>query len=436
VIFYDQKIKKITLLALVATIFNSYGQNYKDLIKKADSCYNAKSYKLSNDFYKKAFKIETKNSNDLYNGACASALANEKENAFFYLKLSINNGWTYLEELKTDSDLENLHFETEWLKLIEKLQKKNDKELSLIFKGGKEVVKISVSQTDPSELYINDGNSTELFYYKFVPKEVIKGVLIILPSGGESIENTLRQMTLHKIAVENGIMVIVPSINWSTDNRDAEFNMLDKIFNEIVETYKVSKNNFIIGGLSNGAMISLTYAERATKNPENFFLIPKGIFALDAPLDEARFYKFCERDIKRNIVQSGVNEARRIKNNYDSIYGGSPDKFPEKYIENSIYSYGAKEGGNAKYLKEMPLLMFTDIDTDWLINERHRDLYDWNGIDIISMINQLKIMGNENAKVIVSQGKGIRSDGSKNPHSWSIMDSEVCLKWIMKTLDK
>ena len=80
--------------------------------------------------------------------------------------------------------------------------------------------------------------------------------------------------------------------------------------------------------------------------------------------------------------------------------------------------------------------MFTDLDTDWLINQRHRDLNDWNGIDIISMINQLKIMGNEKAKVIVSQGKGVKLDGTKNPHSWSIMDSEVCLNWILELFEK
>lgn len=428
--------KKITLLVLFTTIFTSYSQNYDVLIKKADSCYNAKKYKLSSDLYEKAFKIENKNSNDLYNGACASALANDKKDSLVWLNLSINHGWTNLEQLITDTDLESLHSETNWIKLVEKLQKKNDKELAVIFKGGKEVVKISVSKTDTSGLYINDGNSTELFYYKFIPKKNIKGVLVILPSGGETIENTLRQITLHKIAVEKGIVVVVPSINWSTDNREAELNILDKIFNEIVGTHKVSKDKFIIGGLSNGATISLTYAERVVENPEKHFLIPKGIFALDAPLDEARFYKYCEREIKRNISQAGVNEAKWIKNNYDNLYGGSPDKFPEKYIENSIYSYGAKDGGNAKYLKNTPLLMFTDIDTNWLINERHRDLYDWNGIDIISMINQLKIMGNENAKVIVSQGKGVRLDGSRNPHSWSIMDSEFCLNWIMATLDK
>ena len=110
-------------------------------------------------------------------------------------------------------------------------------------------------------------------------------------------------------------------------------------------------------------------------------------------MDETRFYKYCEREIERNISKAGVEEARRFKNNCDSIYGGSPEKFPQKYIEHSIYSCGAKDGGNAKYLKEIPLLMFTDMHTDWLINERQRDLYDWNGIDIISMINQLKNNG-------------------------------------------
>jgi len=198
----------------------------------------------------------------------------------------------------------------------------------------------------------------------------------------------------------------------------------------------VSKDNFILGGLSNGAMISLNYAEKSIKYYGKTFIIPRGIFALDSPLDKAHLYKYCEREIERNIYQPAVDEAKWMKNNYDSIYGGSPEKFSKKYVEHSIYSYGAKEGGNAKYLTKTPILMFTDLDTDWLINERHRDLNDWNGIDIIAMINQLKIMGNENAKVIVSHGKGIKLDGSKNPHSWSIMDSEVCLNWITEIIYK
>ncbi len=44
----------MTFLALFAVIVTSYGQNYEDLIKKADSCYEAKNYKLSTSFFEKA----------------------------------------------------------------------------------------------------------------------------------------------------------------------------------------------------------------------------------------------------------------------------------------------------------------------------------------------------------------------------------------------
>ncbi|MDN3672747.1 hypothetical protein QWY99_06720 [Flavobacterium branchiarum] len=306
--------------------------------------------------------------------------------------------------------------------------------LGITFCYGQKLEKVTVDYLDTSDLYVNDGDFNALHYYKMVPKNKIIGALVILPSGGETTENLLKQITLHQLAVEKGILVIIPSVNLGTDTREAEFQFLDKIFSEIVEKYKVSKDKFILGGLSNGGMISLTYAEQAVKNPNKFFLIPKGVFALDAPLDQARFYNYCEREIKRNFSEAGANEANWIKSNYDSLYGGSPDKFREKYIEASIFSYGAEEGGNAKYLKNVPIRMYTDLDVDWLLNERHRDLYDWNGIDIVAMINQLKVMGNKDANVIVSQAKGVRLDGSKNPHSWSIMDSGDCLNWILNLL--
>ena len=121
-------------------------------------------------------------------------------------------------------------------------------------------------------------------------------------------------------------------------------------------------------------------------------------------------------------------------NNYNEIYGGSPKEFPEKYIEASIYSNGIKNGGNAEYLKDIPIRMYTDLDVNWLMNERRRDLYDWNGTDIVAMINDLKLMGNKDANVIITMGKGIKLDGTKHPHSWSIMDNQDCFDWIEKLI--
>jgi hypothetical protein len=39
------------------------------------------------------------------------------------------------------------------------------------------------------------------------------------------------------------------------------------------------------------------------------------------------------------------------------------------------------------------------------------------------MVNSLKIMGNEGANVIIIYGKGFKLEGSKHPHSSTIMES-------------
>lgn len=294
--------------------------------------------------------------------------------------------------------------------------------------------KIVVSKDDPHTLYINDGNAnTTLYYYKMVPKEKPRDVLTIIPSGGETTENLIKQISLHTEACKQGLIVIIPSINWGTNDRNPEISFLDRIFKQIVDQHHVSKDHFFFCGLSNGGMISLRYAINAVKD-SNTFLVPKGIIGLDPPLDFSHFYTYCEREIDRNHTPAGVAEAKWLLNNYNTLYGGSPDEFPQKYIDASTFSYGAKDGGNAKYLTDIAIRMHSDLNLDYLLNKRKRDLYDWNGTDIVAFVNQLKINGNENADVIITQNKGRRFDGTPHPHSWSIMETEETVKWILQLI--
>lgn len=293
--------------------------------------------------------------------------------------------------------------------------------------------KVVLNTTDTSNLYINDEESTELYYLKLIPKGKIKGAIVVLPSGGETTQDLLKQISIPRLAFDKGIATIIPSINWGTEDRNVEIETLNTIFKEIIQKHNIPKENFILGGLSNGGMISLIYAQQSIK--EKNFLKPKGVFGLDVPLDKAHFYEYCQREINRNFSELGVGEAKWIINDYNKIYGGSPEEFPEKYIEASIYSNGKENGGNAKYLKDIPIRMYTDLDVNWLMNERRRDLYDWNGTDIVAMINDLKLMGNKDANVIITMGKGIKLDGTKHPHSWSIMDNQDCFNWIKNLIN-
>ena len=114
----------IYTLLLLFLFTSVYAQDYSTLIGEANKSYEAKDYKMSTALYDKAFKIKSKNASHLYNGACASALTGDTKNAFKWLNLSIENGWTNLTHLKSDTDLNNLHSKKEWGKTIEKLEKK------------------------------------------------------------------------------------------------------------------------------------------------------------------------------------------------------------------------------------------------------------------------------------------------------------------------
>ena len=118
-------ILQFSLLFLVQiAICQSNPKEYNLLIKKADSCYNAKTYIIARDRFAEAFKIDHTNKSHLYNGACAAALANDTDKAFEWLNLSVDNGYANITHLKIDSDLTTLHTKKQWEKLIIKLEKK------------------------------------------------------------------------------------------------------------------------------------------------------------------------------------------------------------------------------------------------------------------------------------------------------------------------
>ena len=300
---------------------------------------------------------------------------------------------------------------------------------------GQTMEKVVVSKEDPHALYNFEPTDTEsLFYIKIVPKTKPVGCLVILPSTGELVESVMNQITLHELAIQQDLLVIFPSVNWSSAKFTNAHEVLDTVFKEVIEEYEIPKDKFILGGLSLGGMISLTYAEKANRENGNTFIIPKAVFALDPPLDFAHLYHQAERDVERNFSEAAVNEGKWLMEMYETEFGGTPEEVPAEYIKYSIYSHSEEDGGNATYLIDTPVRIYTEPAIEWQIKNRQRDLYDLNATDISAMINLLQRKGNNHAEIIVTHDKGIRPDGTKHPHSWSIMDSRECLSWTLEHL--
>ncbi|HVE60368.1 MAG TPA: hypothetical protein VNA26_01020 [Chitinophagaceae bacterium] len=293
-----------------------------------------------------------------------------------------------------------------------------------------ELEKIVISKDDSTDMYINDNNAKELFYHALVPKSVVKGVLVLLPGTWERTEYVLSSnKQLAQLAFDQGIAVIVPSINQRLVLNTDVLHFLNSVFKDGIEKYKLPKEKFVLGGFSMGGLFSIRYTELAYENKAATTVVPKAVYSVDGPADLENIYKLFQRGIEKNPTAA---EPKYGINEFQKYIGGTPDQFRKKYVYYSSFSKSEKDGGNAKYLNNVPIRIYNDVDVAWWIENRGNDLYDMNALDQSALINFLNKIGNKNAEFINAYGKGYRLEGRRHPHSWSIVDAAECLKWINK----
>jgi len=288
---------------------------------------------------------------------------------------------------------------------------------------------------DETNLYINDGTSNELFYYALKPKEKIKGTLILLPPTAQNVEEVINSnIKLFELAYDNGILIIVPSINYNLFLDHLTMAFLNTTFKKALIKYQAPKDKIVIGGFSLGGMNAIRYVELSLENSDLTSIQPVAVYGIDPPLDWVRIYYSFQRIKELNFSEVAVNEAVDYLNKLNKQFGGSPKDNPNIYSKHSMYSKTVKDGGNAKFLIDTPIRIYSDPDINWHLKERQTDFYDINALDQTAMINQLRILGNENAEFISALGKGFRPNGMRHPHSWSIAEPNELMAWIMNKL--
>lgn len=118
--------KKFIFLALFATAFTCFGQDYNDLIKKADSSYQIKSYKVATEYFAKAIEVNPDSKKNFYNAACSASLANDKKKSLKWLEMAIAYGFDNLDHINMDSDLDNIRNDKKFKRIISELKKKTE----------------------------------------------------------------------------------------------------------------------------------------------------------------------------------------------------------------------------------------------------------------------------------------------------------------------
>jgi hypothetical protein len=282
---------------------------------------------------------------------------------------------------------------------------------------------------EPKTIYRNHTDSSQNFYIVTLPKEKIKGLLVL--------NYKILSDSAKKQAFDLGIctLTIIPTKN-PLDNLLSKdiLSIIDDMIGEVIHTYNVSSRNIIIGGMSAAGTGSIRYAEYCYSNKSKNKIKPSGVFGVDPPLDYERLYNESIKAVKRNFNQDAIDESKMLINLLTENLKGTPKTNIKNYQNISPFCYSAENGGKAFLLNQLAVRLYTDPDVNWWIDNRRKDYYDLNSIDNAALINQLKINGNSNAELIITYKKGVKTDN--HPHSWNIVDQQELLLWCNKVFNE
>jgi hypothetical protein len=282
-------------------------------------------------------------------------------------------------------------------------------------------------------VYLNPQDSSSNYYLAFKPADQPKGLLLLLTSFGEIPQIAANETDIQIAATKAGLLSVFASLQYGTQSffiDSLSQSTLKEFILEIQHQYKLSDKPFYLGGFSLGGSGAVKYAESAysqTGLPK-----PKAIFAIDPPLDFERMYYSLEYAIRNSHVEIAKREAdyfiKRLQYEFQSI----PQQNNKAYQRLSPYSFSDTTQSAIQHLKNCPILLVSEPDIIWQMEERNRSLYDLNTLDCSLAINTLRQLGNKQAKLVLTSGKGFRKlSGKRNPHSWSIINGEETIQWLL-----
>lgn len=256
------------------------------------------------------------------------------------------------------------------------------------------------------------------------PAGAVRGVLLLIGAPADA--------RLPELLEQRGIATVQPEVRpWTTflDRRNLE--ELEAAVRDAQQRLEAPRDAVVAGGVSLGGTGAVRYTQQclvAGCGPAS----PAAVFAVDAPLDMRRLWTATNAIIRWGAAEGNLDEARMLLEQLALTLGGPPDAAAAAYLARSPFSYEDVRGGNARVLYDTPVRLYAEPDMDYWIEERRYDYYQINAFDAAAMVNRLRIQGNPRAEFIATSGRGFRGDGTRNPHSWSIVDEADLADWVAR----
>lgn len=265
--------------------------------------------------------------------------------------------------------------------------------------------------------------------YKLYKPDTPEATLILFGGFPETAENIENEFPITNMALQKNVAVAYLNFNRKLWLDNEEKSQLANSIQEMIMTNNLPSDNIFIGGISSGGDIALLIGDYLAQNSE-LKLNVAGVFAIDSPVDLAALYRITEENIKRNYSEAAVGESSFI-NNYFKSQLGNPDEDISLYEKYSLFTFETKNCENVKGLKNTDIRFYTEPDKDWWKENMGVDYEEMNAFHLKRFSDYLKSR-DYSVEYITTKDKGYRANGARNPHSWSIVDKQGLLEWILE----
>ena len=247
--------------------------------------------------------------------------------------------------------------------------------------------------------------------------------------------DTTNKMFRYAMSRDIGVMFV------STGNRLEFFfdgsgmRQIEGYLHEVILRYKLQKENLMFVGMSLAGTRAIKLAQFSASTRSKHRLVPRCVALCDAPLDFVRFWHEMDKAKKLKATPITANEGEWVTGYLERNFHGTPSTRLEAYLEYSPYSYTNVDSTKLRLLKEVKIRAYAEPDVQWWMSTRKKDYYSMNAIDLAAFINELNIIGNTDAELVITQDKGYLPDGTRHPHSWNIVDERELVDWFEKSID-
>ncbi len=247
------------------------------------------------------------------------------------------------------------------------------------------------------------------------------GILLLFPGKGESPKAVFKRTSIPATLRSHGYTTVIPDLKYALFADELTKKQLQEILK--VEGEARANPNLVIGGFSAGGAVAMSYAEYLISQGVESKL--KGLFVIDPPIDLQRLYA-TSRKMRKYDCSSVQTEGQESIDFLNKALGGSPDDQYNNYVAHSPFMASEADGGNARWLKGIPVRLYTEPDLDYVKNKYCSEIeeQDLNARDLEKLSKELKKSGNDHCELIVTKGRGY--------HSWNIADPVELASWVQK----